>query len=718
MKVLSHHKYLLSGKTGRMLFGVCLSLFLFVSCSEEQQGDIQPMQSGDAVLRMDIRNEKKSGGTYAETELAAFPIEKEIHSIAFFTQTENSGTNPKDPNFKLGAFNKFFSHEPSQSPYGLYEPLEAVNGGGYRAAIRIASEAMGNTSAGQKTRVIVIANYIENGMKELLTSVNRWEDLFLVFTPEITKNIQAPLLMYAVKEDVMLKEGETENTTFNLQRVVARIDVENRASDPDPAKGFVLESAQLLYPRSSSSLLPDNPVGRTLPTLDKLPAITAGNPPANDPTRIVGMYVYETDNSGIGGKPTAVFIKGKLFGRPFTREIALRQAEVSHAQQGDPIPMLRNHLYKVVISPLVSEEVEVGIDIVDWSDGTELSLKPTQKIPVLSDITVTNLSGATLWNEAKKTYTYDGKQNEVIHFKATGNQAMFVDFAYEYKTPNTSVGLEDFNSQAYQQLIKQSEPVVSYASVSQEFTITLPTFEAGHPAISIAHIKLYIHNALNPYYVDSISVKCMTPYDNSPYYPVKVNGLYWAPLNVGATTTMGSSSKSTASTGYYFQWGRNKAFDATTSYSTVTTSNSSYEKATTGTDKDKFICGCDWLKSTDSKYNTRKTLWSKAVNDSPCPSGWRVPTKSELEKLKAANPSWISTEYRFRVMGEDGEYMYIPKAGVRYYDDSKLQDHNSIAYLWSSEMDKAEYPWNLKSAWDVANGLCAGRGMNIRCVQE
>ncbi|MDL2255261.1 fibrobacter succinogenes major paralogous domain-containing protein [Parabacteroides sp. OttesenSCG-928-K15] len=716
MKHISSKKSPFGGFRGPALF-FALLLF-FSSCSEEEGGGYEPLGDDSSLMRVDIRK-GGSSPTYAETEEPAFNQEKEMESIAFFTQCGNTGT-PGQPGFRTGAFHKFFSTEELRSPNGLYEPFDETTGG-YTTTIRIKSDAFGGP-----TKVIVIANYASNGLTDALMAVEKWEDLEKIRTNALTNsNLQTPLLMYAYDDQVNLTAGNTVPVTFKLQRVVSRIDVVNRAFDAtDPSKGFVLERAQLLAPRAYSFLMPGNAKRHDIPTITSLPMILSANAPAYDEKQVTGMYLYETDNQNATIGKTQVKVEGKLFNRPFSRIVDLKYPDTTYTKPGGPIAMQRNHLYRLIINPLISEEVEVDIDIVDWSDGTSLSVKPTPQVPVLSNVTASNNGSSTQWVANTKTLTYDGAQKETITFTTTGPQPSRIDYSCTLDPTGMSLGLHNAGTPEYKELIQAGKPVVSYAIVTQNFTLTLPAVKTDHTVP--VDMKFYIRNEANPYFADSITIKCRPNYLDSPYKPVLLGGLYWAPLNVGATDIMGSTTPKTANTGYYFQWGRNTPFDAETDYSNtmVSANNTNYRQATDGVDKDFFINGTtadnsnnDWIKTTDPNHALRNKQWSKAVNNSPCPKGWRVPTKAELEYIRTGTQTELKAENRTRVNGsESGQYLYLPLAGFRNLTTSAVSSYGGQFRLWSSEVATSELSWSIYNK--TAQEFNRAYALPIRCVQD
>lgn len=696
--------------------------FALFACSEEAPftggdggGNKEPLKAGEALLNMAIDNNKK-GGTYAATTLEAHPSEREIKSIAIFTKTDNVSTFGQ-PDFLLGAFNKFFSDEEIGAPWGLNDPLTDIGDGKYTVSVRVKSEGFG-----PKTKVIMIANYVENGLTEVLKKVTRWEELERVQTLAADKLLQTPLLMIGTPDaDIDLADQDTKTPTIRMVRLASRIDVANLAHDIlDATKGFRLESAQLFQPRRYSYLLPGNAARASIPTDPFYQEITVANPPDNDPTLVSALYVYENDNMGPDDTKTFVRINGKLFGRPYSKDIPLKKKDENEQKPGDPIALARNHRYTVnITAPVENGPVEWEFNVVDWTEGTQVDIGATVEKPVIA---APDLSQATTanWNAAKKTYTFDIEKQETVKFKVTALRTPFLNMQFEYGDP-AMVGLENPNNQAYKDFVKANS-IVTYSKVEQTFEISTPKLvDPDYKAPILITLKL--EDPSNRYFADSIKFKIVPKYLDTQYKPVLLGGVYWAPVNVGATDIMGSATPATASDGYYFQWGRNTPFDSTTDYrtDTVHVANTDYKKATEGADKDKFVIGNDiskndWIAKEDPGYYTRNRLWHKDVNKSPCPKGWRVPTKAELEKIRTGAQTAVAAEYRTKVTGdESGEFLYLPLAGLRFSNSTVITSRLSQFRLWSSEPGTDENSWNIYNK--VTQALFRGHALSIRCVQ-
>ena len=111
---------------------------------------------------------------------------------------------------------------------------------------------------------------------------------------------------------------------------------------------------------------------------------------------------------------------------------------------------------------------------------------------------------------------------------------------------------------------------------------------------------------------------------------VVVNGVRWATRNVD---TPGTFAQNPESFGRLYQWNRRSAWNVR--YSTV----------------------LGWNSSTPTG-----TSWT-FLND-PCPPGWRVPTRAELQRLVDAGSTWTTRNgVNGRLFGAAPNQIFLPAAG-------------------------------------------------------
>jgi uncharacterized protein (TIGR02145 family) len=176
---------------------------------------------------------------------------------------------------------------------------------------------------------------------------------------------------------------------------------------------------------------------------------------------------------------------------------------------------------------------------------------------------------------------------------------------------------------------------------------------------------------------------------------VVINGVRWATRNVDAPGTFAESPESA---GMFFQWSRKKGWYATDE-----------------------IMREGW----DIRSSFTSTIWDTewyAEND-PCPEGWRIPTRRELEQLRRANSEWTSKNGVYgRLFGTAPNQIFLPAAkflttsgnigwhlGNHGSYWSRTQDsRNRDSVAWRFTFSESDYLW--------VNAMHKALGFNIRCV--
>ena len=168
---------------------------------------------------------------------------------------------------------------------------------------------------------------------------------------------------------------------------------------------------------------------------------------------------------------------------------------------------------------------------------------------------------------------------------------------------------------------------------------------------------------------------------------VTINGITWATRNVDAPGTFAANPEDA---GMFFQWNRRKGWNAVDRRAR------------------------DW----DSSYPTG-TKWY--AESDPCPEGWRVPTRDELNSLVSAGSEWTTfNRINGRLFGIAPYQIFLPAAGARGHDTGRLRSAGRAGFYGSSTQHDSTFAWNLsfgRAVNTTLNNRRAG-GFSIRCVKK
>jgi len=216
---------------------------------------------------------------------------------------------------------------------------------------------------------------------------------------------------------------------------------------------------------------------------------------------------------------------------------------------------------------------------------------------------------------------------------------------------------------------------------------------------------------------------------------VEINGVKWAKYNLASH---GKFVEKPEDFGALFQWGRIGDGHEQRSSPKYPTNNNSWENgAVNGTELDangqiektheaygKFIkhreLPRDWRSPGDDALWNRGTEATpiKTAND-PCPTGWRVPTRKELQSLIESGNEWKDDFNGVSgcIFGNATNYIFLPEASYRNNVGGEVFGWHG--YYWSSSV----YGWysyclNLYG-WDMEISIEErGKGFSVRCVAE
>jgi uncharacterized protein (TIGR02145 family) len=179
-------------------------------------------------------------------------------------------------------------------------------------------------------------------------------------------------------------------------------------------------------------------------------------------------------------------------------------------------------------------------------------------------------------------------------------------------------------------------------------------------------------------------------------------GKIWMDRNLGAIQAATSSTDVNAY-GDLYQWGRRSDGHQCRNSATTTTLSSTDQPA-----HGDFIIG-----SSNWRSPQNVNLW-QGVNgiNNPCPSGYRIPTNSELDSERL---SWsVNTS-----AGAFASPLKLPMAGSRNNSNGSLVDVGTIGTYWSSTVSSTDSRY-LNFGSSNANMITSIRayGLSVRCIKN
>ena len=178
------------------------------------------------------------------------------------------------------------------------------------------------------------------------------------------------------------------------------------------------------------------------------------------------------------------------------------------------------------------------------------------------------------------------------------------------------------------------------------------------------------------------------------------NNTIWMDRNLGASQKA-TSSTDPASYGDLYQWGRRADGHQ------IIDSNITVGPIASGTEGDNFITSTsDWLSTSDD------TLWQVAGTNDPCPTGYRVPTETELNNE-------LTTFKADFAAGAIASLLKWPLAGYRKRADGVVENRGVAARYWSSTTTGGDAQRLLFNSGDAVMGVDnRAFGFSVRCIKN
>jgi uncharacterized protein (TIGR02145 family) len=182
-------------------------------------------------------------------------------------------------------------------------------------------------------------------------------------------------------------------------------------------------------------------------------------------------------------------------------------------------------------------------------------------------------------------------------------------------------------------------------------------------------------------------------------------GKTWMDRNLGATQ-VATSSDDANSYGDLYQWGRGSDGHQCRTSSTTTTLSAVDQPA-----NGNFIRISNSPRDWRDPQNDNLWQGANGINN-PCPTGYRLPTITELDAERA---SWSSNN----AAGAFASPLKLPMAGYRGYSNGSLTSVGSYGDCWSSTISGAGARCLGFGSSDASMGTSSRAfGFSVRCLKE
>lgn len=541
-------------------------------------------------------------------------------------------------------------------------------------------------SSNQPTTIYIIANAdAEIDANEPQVGDNISEVRTLLTKSISESSISGNLPMWGIHLFTSGLSATNDNTINDIRmlRAVARVDV----IASNVSSNFELVSIQAFRAANSMQIIPNSvtatpsvtvpsiPINTTY-TINTAPLITSAT------SSVAQLYIPESITPASGNlvdDATCIVIGGRYSGSSITTYYRL---DLNPSTSGHPLGQaLRNHRYEFTITYV-------------WAAGYSTAQEAANNISSSMEARV------VLWSDYVKHMVFDinnylGVSESYITLPGEENSSY--NILVQTDLPNYTIAWADRNGipEGLPSLSSLSDAYFQVDRVSDGSTV-LVTATQTNPADSDNRVRYLL---LKGGTLNLLITIIQEAVESSP--EPGPGGIIWANTNVDLPYTFAGQTN----IGKFYQWNRNIAW------------------ASTGT-----VTG--WPSEGATGY-----FWEEAYN--PCPLGWRIPTRDELQALiNSTGRSWriISADYDYpgvwfaptqqeandATFENPGNGLFFP-AGGRRDETGTLTDAGFNSYYWASDVNPLGATTEIMS---IASGtyiifpVARTLGCLVRCVKD
>ncbi|MDR1258243.1 MAG: FimB/Mfa2 family fimbrial subunit, partial [Tannerellaceae bacterium] len=498
-------------------------------------------------------------------------------------------------------------------------------------------------------------------------------------------------------------ESQTNEINVSLKRRVARFDV--------IADGIIINNVSITNAAPTGRILDhSNTVNAPLAGINYT---IQGSALANTGT---SFYLYPT-TLGAGSTGTVITVT--------TAESKTYSITLASDQ-----PIDANKLYRIMVTQSATgSDLTFKLVVADWADADNLPTFEEGSVEAGFNPVVSSSQGVSI-----NDYSVD-------YSEATGSASAQLFYVSTSNVKPTATVEPLHGTHANAIIVGISDPVAMTYTAGYMSTVTISLPKTTVP------VDLEVRLTGNGGDAQTVKVISVPDYTDPRYAitpglkPVLAGGIYWAPVNVGATELAVSTADTAtlAQGGYYFQWGRNTPLAPETDgkkpgavltrvAGPVTLDAAENDAAYTNKaiGNASASLAADWLTAPKND-----ALWTGARAQGPCPDGWRVVTLTDSDPVTKkyggdGKGAYINatTDKRFRFPGDNpGEYIYFAPRG--YYATTVYNAKNGSSWLGSAGTGSNNdingqflYLQLNVAVSSYAAGVHRGMAMPVRCVQQ
>jgi hypothetical protein len=255
---------------------------------------------------------------------------------------------------------------------------------------------------------------------------------------------------------------------------------------------------------------------------------------------------------------------------------------------------------------------------------------------------------------------------------------------------------------------------VGVGTMNPEAVLDIVSTNSGVLLPRVANIAA-VTTPVNGMIIYDLSTKCFKGFENGAWtscfstpngitYIVSSTGRLWMDRNLGATQVAASSTDA-ASYGDLYQWGRAKDGHQSRTSSTTTTFAS-----TTDAGDGVFIIAGGGTDNNWTDFTDEDDLWQAGLND-PCPTGYRIPTETEIETERA----------NFSSNDANGAFsaLKLPLTGIRSGSDGTISTVGVNGRYWTSKISGTSARHFGFSNVNAGVGTTdRAAGLSVRCIKD